>query len=203
MKKFFSILVAVALMFAFTACGTSGTSGTIEKGDNAIAELYDNGYDCVMSSCTENVWKGVFQKDGSFDEILLAVANMTDEEYKMYDMISFDNEDYEDQHIAIVTSVEDVEITDVTDKVPSQEELDEFVGKTISELEEAGFENMGYTGDEDGVYTFFYEGPVYCVDVGLEDGVLIEDIDDYSANDIRELVIGSMTFTGLSNKFLD
>ncbi len=208
-RKLSVLVLVLALLCALTACGGNTSSEpvpgeTTEYGDNAIAELLNKGYEIVQTTCDETVWKGVLKKGEGWDDIYLAEATMTSELYAKYDGISFDDEDYDAKKIAFVTYLEDAKTTDISDKVPTQEELNKsFIGKTIGEIEEEGYEDTGYTSDPDtGETSFYYDGPEYCVTISPELGTRI-DMDDMSKNDIRKIVIAKVEFQSLSGRLLD
>lgn len=198
MKKVLSIILTISMIVILTGCGANQAA----EGGNEITRLFDEGYQCVIATASESSWNGIFQKADSFDTLYLVKANMTAKEYRAFDAISYDDEDAESRKQALLGTLSDVTVTDISDKIPSQEELEGYIGKTLGELEDEGFENCGYMGDE-GNYQFFYEGPVYSCTVSLEEGTVIEDMDDYSLNDLRALKIGGMEFTGISSQILD
>ena len=216
MKKLLTLILALALALSLAACGesaadedaaaggdaTTGEDTALVMGDNEIADLLNEGYACVMSTAEEGKWQGIFQMEESYDTVYKVVAAMSAEEYAAYDAISFDDEEAEAKQNAVLTTLTDVTVTDITSMLPTQEELDAYVGKTLGDLEDDGFENTGNSNYE-GVYSFYYDGPVYCCMVDLEEGTLIEDMDDYSANDLRELKIGKVEFMCLSSYILD
>ncbi|MBQ0041568.1 MAG: hypothetical protein KBS56_06020 [Clostridiales bacterium] len=199
MKKLTITLLAIVMAFAFAAC--SSNEPAAEK--NEIADLYVNEeYSSCMSSCTEGVWKGVFQKD-DFAEVILAEAKFSKEEAKAYDAIDFADEEAEDKQLDIVLHATDVTITDVTDKVPTQEDLDaKWIGKKCADLEDAGFYESGNTSDEEEGLRIFYDGPDYCVELWFKNSKELS-IDDLSANDIRALKIIKVKLTGLGDSFID
>lgn len=198
--------LTLALVFALTACG--GNSGseepvpgeTTEYGTNEIADILNDGYQIVQTTCDETAWKGIFTKDGKWDKVYLAKAPMTAELYAKYDGISFDDEDYDAKKEAFVTYLEDATVTDITDRVPTQDELDKlYIGKTMGDLEAEGFENSGYSSNPDTLMDtkFYYDGPSYCITVAPELGTKI-DMEDMSNNDIRKIVIARVEFQSLS-----
>lgn len=202
-NRIFAAFLSLFMILSVSGCAGGNTSdSSSNSSENGIASLLDQGYTCTMSSAEENQWKGVFQKEDSFDSVIKAVAAITDAQYEEYDAISFDDDQADAKTEAFLRSLEDVTVTDITGLIPSQEELDTYVGKTLGDLEQAGFENTGNT-NLDGTYTFFYDGPVYCCKVDLKEGTVIEDMDDYSANDLKALEIGAMEFSGFSFGVLD
>lgn len=193
MRKIALLLLLLAMTFALTACGVENTA------NNEITELYDKGFSCTMSMATEECWKGVFQAEGTDNVVYFAQASLTKSDYEAYTAIDCEDEDGMKSFLGTLT---DVTVTDISDKIPTQDELDAYVGKTLGDLEDAGFENTGFYGEE-GINQFFYDGPIYCCTVTLADGVVVEDPDDYSANDLRALEIGAVEYTGLSGMLIE
>lgn len=196
MKKITATLLCLMLVLALVGCGTQAQES------NEITALYDEGYLCSLTSYDETSWSGIFQKDGSWDTVYLVTAAMTAEQYEAYSAIGFDDEEYETKQIKLLGQLTDVTVTDISDKVPTQEELDSYVGMTMGELEDTGFEKTGYMGDPETGYEFFFDGPEYSLTVSTEEGSAIDDLDNYSENDLRELKIGGVEFTGFSFNIL-
>lgn len=193
MRKIASLFMVLAMSFALAACGAKNTA------NNEITELYDNGFSCIMTMSTEEYWKGVFRAENNDNVIFFAQASLTKSGYEAYNAIDLDDVDGMRAFLGTLT---DVTVTDISGKIPSQDELDAYIGKTLGDLEDAGFENTGFFG-EDGINQFFYDGPIYCWTVTLADGAAVENMDDYSANDLRALKIGAVEYTGLSSMILE
>lgn len=204
MKKILSLILALVTALALVACGAAESGGEepAPAGENEIAQLLAEGYTCTMSTGEEGKWKGIFQKEDDAQAIVKVVAAMSAEEYAEYEAIDWADEEAEAKTNAVLTKLSDVQVTNVSEMIPTQEELDAYIGMTLGDLELDGFENTGNTNYE-GVYSFFYDGPVYCCTVDLAEGTIIEDMDNYSANDLRELVIGKVEYTGISSYILD
>lgn len=202
MKKLWTVALACLMLLTLAACVEKTAAPAGERGNNEIAALYDEGYQCEQTVYDESTWKGIFRMEDSWESVKLVTAKMTKAEYEAISAISFEDENADEKTAVALTNFSDVTVEDVTDLLPTQEELDAYVGKTLGDLEEDGFENTG-NSNWDGEYTFYYDGPVYCVAVDLADGVKIEDMDDYSANDLRELSIGKVEMMGLSGALLD
>lgn len=201
MKKLIAMLLAALMLLSLAACGSKAedTPADDASARNEITDLFDEGYICNLSIADENQWKGVFQQEESYDTVYMVTADMTAEKYTEFCDISFDDETALHTFLG---GLQNVTVTDITDMVPSQSELDAYVGKTIGDLEDDGFESTGWSGDPEMGYSFFYDGPVYCCAVTPAEGTVIEDMDDYSANDIRALEIGAVEFQGLSGYVL-
>ena len=201
MKRWVPIFLSLLLIAAASGCGSSN-SGTEETGGNEISQLFSEGYQCTMSTADESVWRGVFQKEDSWETVYKAEAPLTAELYEAFNA-AFEAEDSEQATQDFLGTLKEVTVTEITDQIPTQEELDSYIGRTLGDLESEGFENSGYLGDEGEGYSFFYDGPLYSCIVSLEEGTVIEDMDDYSANDLRALKIGGMEFTGFSFQLLE
>ena len=214
---------ALALVLAFSVgvlagCGKSAQPQPIQPQtqqqaaeNNEFVKLLLQGYTINMSSGggddeTGYDWRAIVSNrdvisDAEEITVLKVKIPLTKELYEEY--FNFDTEKSEEQQIELLATQKECTVTDITDKIPKQEELDQWIGKTLGDLEQAGFENSGWSSDEQGVTTFWYDGPAYYVEVGLKEGTLIKDMDDYSPNDLRKLEIGSMRFQGFSFDILD
>lgn len=195
MKKLTAIILALTMVLALTACGSQPAA------ENEITKLVADGYTCMMTSCDEAQWRGVFMKEDNYDVIYKVVAPMSAKQYEDYCAIGWDDEKCEEKQMAILAVLTDVEVTDIADMVPTQEEMDVYVGKTLGDMEADGFENTGWTGEPGEGYSFYYDGPVYYCKVAPAEE--IGNIDDYSPNDILALEIASVEFMGISSRIMD
>lgn len=195
MKKLTAILLALVMVLALAACGSQPTA------ENEITELVAEGYTCMMTSYDETQWRGIFMKEDSYDVVYKVTAAMTAKQYEKYSGIGWDDEKCEEKQLAVMGELTDVVITDIADMVPTQEELDAYAGKTLGDMEDDGFENTGWTGEPGEGYDFYYDGPVYYCKVSTVEEV--DDMDNYSTNDIRALEIASVEFLGISSYILD
>ena len=195
MKKLTAILLALVMVLALAACGAESAA------ENEITELVKEGYTCMSSTYDETQWRGIFMKDDNYDVVYKVVAAMTAKKYEDFSAIGWDDEKCEEKQMAILGSLTDVVVTDIADMVPTREDLDAYVGKTLGDLEDDGFENTGWTGEPGEGYDFYYDGPVYYCKVTPTEKV--DNMDDYSTNDIRALEIASVEFLGISSYILD
>ena len=194
MKKITAMLLCLMMVLALVGCGAQES--------NEITALFDEGYEATLTTYDETSWTGIFQKDGSWDTVYMVKAAMTEKQYADYEAIGWDDEKCDEKKAAILGQLSDVVVTDITDKVPAQEELDSYIGMTMGDLEDAGFESTGYVGDPETGYEFFYDGPAYSLTVTPEEGSTVNDLDDYSTNDLRAIKIGAVEFTGFSFNLL-
>lgn len=194
MKKIVTMLLAFVMVMALASCGAK------PAGENEISRLFAEGYQCTMSGSDEHSWKGIFEKEDAPETAYLVMATMTSKAHKALDKISFGDEESEQEYRAILGSLPNVTVTDISDQIPSQEELNAYVGKTLGDLEDDGFVNCGDFQDGD-VCLFNYEGPTYSCNVYPEDGAI--NMADYSPNDLRTLKIGKIEFSGFSLSIFD
>ena len=211
MKKVLSICLSIMLIAVLTACGTApfgdravgGEAADTDGGPtNEITELVDQGYSTVMTSSDESQWNAVFQQDMNYDTVYKVEAVLTGDQYDRLNEIEWDDENGDQKRFRILGECEDVTVTDITDMIPAQEELDAYIGKTLGDMEKDGFENTG-NSNWDGIYEFYMDGPVYCCKVQLAEGIVIEDMDDYSVNDLRAMEIGKVEFSGFASGLID
>lgn len=211
MKKQLAKLLAALLALAMlTGCGaakndtpaaSAGDSSAPSEGTlgtNEIAGLIDQGLSMVLCSREDGILYALYM-DEDATAAYKVTAPITDEEDQALSDI-YEAEDPALAEAAIMTNLTDVTVTDISDKFPTQEELDAaYVGKTLGDLEEEGYEDCGWMGDEDeNSYTFFYDGPLYSISVTPQDGAITGSLDDYSQNDLRALEIASVTFNTFS-----
>jgi len=166
---------------------------TTEGKNNKTKELFEKGYKNNMHSVSNNVYQTLFIKDDSY---IVATAKLSDEQYTIYESISYSDEDYDNEMKSFIISLDDVTLKDVSDKAPSQKDLDKYIGSTLGDLEKAGYEKTGTNLDEKGELVFTYSNGTYNISVSLDDSIVVEDLDDLSENDIRAFKLDKITFNG-------
>lgn len=194
MKKIFALILALVMICSFAACGNEPAAKT----ENEISKLYAEGFDCMSTTADETMWKGLFLKDESYDVIYKVTAPLTTELYEQFDSMDWEDEE---GHKQFYCSLENVTVEDISSLVPTEEDLQQFVGMKFGELEDLGWYNSGWTGGEGEAYTFYYDGPIFYGSIVPEETVM--DIDDLSTNDMRELTVKEMIFYGISSSILD
>lgn len=201
MKKLIAIALCLCLVLGLCACaGGNGETDPSEE-QNEIARILNEGYSLTTTQYSDGKWSGLFLKEGSYDVVYRVDAAMSEELSAEWDAIDFFDDDADVKRAEVLKKLTDVQVTDIASQLPSQSDLDAYVGKTIGDMEDEGFEQTGYIG-MDGDYTFSLDGPVFCVSVKPAPGT-VQSIDDLSTNDIRALVIASIEFNGVSSRILD
>ena len=153
------------------------------KKDSAIFFTYQDGK-----------WSAIYEKDGNYKDAYKVELKMNQETCDMlFELDPFD-EDQLKKYNEIVTSIPECTVTSMNELLPDENEALKFVGKTIKDLEDAGYERMGYMFNDDGC-VFFADGPFYSLNVKTDEIITDETIDNYSENDIRELTITQIEIT--------
>lgn len=198
LKKYGIILFSlVTLLIMATACGKSA-----EQEDKLDAnELLERGLICSFVSSDPESWKALIQTEGSYDEVYLAEAKIDEAKYDEYANISMEDEKAAREAVkAYVASLKDVKVTDFKDQIPAENTFDDYIGKTIADLESEGYENSGYTFGDEGA-ELFYDGPKYCLSIQIEKSD--ENVEKMDEEDFSPLHISSVTFTGFSSRILE
>ena len=131
-----------------------------------------------------------------------AVAPITQELSDQIFELDFDDPEYEEKYNALVAPLAIDHIDDLNAMMPPQEELDAYIGKTVGEMMDEGWEyGWGYNLDEKTIsmsyglfsYNVGYEGEL---DNGNGEIELEEE-------DFRPLTVTSVAYEGLGNMTAD
>ena len=131
-----------------------------------------------------------------------AVAPITQELSDQIFGLDFDDPEYEEKYNALVAPLAIDHIDDLNAMVPPQEELDAYIGKTVGEMMDEGWEyGWGYNLEEKTIsmsyglfsYNVGYEGEL---DNGNGEIELEEE-------DFRPLTVTSVAYEGLGNMTAD
>ena len=195
MKKIITLLLALLCL-----CACSSGKDTTTK--NEIADLVEKGYEVRQTSYQDNKWNALYEKDGNYKDAYKVELTMDQETFdKIFELDIFEPDQVK-QFNDIITSIPDCKVTSMAELLPDENEVQVFVGKTIGELEEAGYERTGNIYLEDGC-TFFADGPFYSIDIKTNEIITFETMDDYSENDIRALTIAAIEISGFSSYIFD
>lgn len=173
-------------------CACSNT-----KNKNELADLYEKGYEHTSTCLSDNKWTAIYQKDGSYVDAYKVEINMDQKTYDKLLQIDMFEEEGLKEFLDIIEYLPDCKVTSLNDYLPSAGEFNKYIGLTIQDLENDGYERNGYTYDDEGCI-FFAEGPMYSINVIVDEVITDETIDNYSENDIRALTIKEIEFTGIS-----
>lgn len=203
MKKILALALVFTMLFTLSACGDLENANLTGSalGKNEIAKALDEGYEIVMSSCYPNdkIWKGIFQKDGSYEDMMILTADITMEQYEKLESIEWNDEKADEKRATVYGLLSNVQKIDISGFVPSEEELNSYIGMTLKEFEESGFENSGYTGDN----FLFYDGTIYSVIVEMDRHGVKKAFEKFNSKDYKKVKVKSVEFTGFAPDFLD
>lgn len=195
MKNIIKITLLALLLICLCACSSSNSKDNTVK--NELANIIEKGYEVRQTSYQDNKWKAIYEKDGNYKDAYKVELTMNQETFdKLFELDTFDEEQLK-QFNEIVTSIPDCTLTPMSDLLHDENEVMQFVGKTIKELEDSGYERMGNLYEDDGC-VFFADGPFYSINIKTDEVITFETMDNYSENDIRELTISGIEITGLS-----
>ena len=195
MKNIIKITLLALLLTCLCACSSSNSKDNTVK--NELANIIEKGYEVRQTSYQDSKWKAIYEKDGNYKDAYKVELTMNQETFdKLFELDTFDEEQLK-QFNEIVTSIPDCTITPMSDLLHDENEVMQFVGKTIKELEDSGYERMGNLYEDDGC-VFFADGPFYSINIKTDEVITFETMDNYSENDIRELTISGIEITGFS-----
>lgn len=136
----------------------------------------------------------VFEQDGNYYR---AFADLSPELSQALFDLDFSDEEYEAKRAELVASLPIAALEDLTAMTPTQEELDQLIGKTGGDLVDDGWTGSGYNLDE-GIFYMDY-GP-FAYEVAFEEAMPDRDVlDEDQDQAIRDLTVKSVTCTGLGD----
>ena len=207
MKKLLSILLALAMVFSFAACGSKKgplTSSVLPyDGIDTLNKIVKQGFEVTGTQMMDNIYvQNVVNAAG--EEYVVVVKIQEDQLDAMSAIDFFDDNAVEKYHAVIGDNqVEDILV--IADVLPDQDYLDVvYKGMTIAEFEAGGAYMNGYAGS-DGEFHFDFEDDSFEFEVELEAGTKLEDLEDMDLFDaaIQDLKIGKIICKGLSYSFMD
>ena len=206
--------MAIFALLLITACGQSGSEGSGESGESggnaesSSAAAFDPGTIKTMGDVfaygneensqeafTDVEYIYVLNIDGVYYR---AIAEMPEDVSKAVWAIDFDDEDRTRKERELVAPLELKTFENLTEQIPSQEELDQYVGKTGQMIFDEGWTYSYYNledmeaGMDHGPFTykviFNYDG---------EPMVNSDDFDFYG--EFKDLTIKSITFDSIGD----
>ena len=195
MKKFLLAVLAVIMMISIALA----EEGTFLIRFATIGEaMTSEGYTGIAGGDDEH-YAAVLERDGVYFRV---VADMDDEARRLSQvtMEYTDADALENAFAAYNAYIQTLPVSyeeEITAQPKTQEELDALTGKTLLEVEEAGFESSSSRMDED-------DAAVYTVSCGLYeyDLLLNETYTEYMEHNdngfIGDLTVKSAGFAGLS-----
>ena len=196
MKKTLTILLAALLILGGVALPrmslAEGEKSPEEYGFKTLGDVLD--CESPASSCCENLYVHIFEKDGVFYR---AEADITSEIFEALFEIDFFDPDKDTKTKALLGDLPIRAIYVLSDALLSKAELKDLKGKTGQDLLDMGFVPQGSYGFGDGVsFVFLDKGPFsYQIDFKEKDVEVTGD-DPNLAEIIRPLTVKEASFMG-------
>ena len=202
MKKVLALILIALMVFALAACGGSNSGNNTAPVSNpeeakTMGEVFSFGNNESAFSFSEKSFCYLFNYEGTWYR---AIALMDEATSKTVNDIDIFDEDWGDK---VKDGLKDTEVTKIENLslgVPSQEELDGYIGKTGQDLLDdewivSGWSIVGET-------MFFMEKGDYSYNVTFEEE--LEEIEDHEYDeDLPGLTVKKIEYTGMSNAASD
>lgn len=177
MKKIIAVILALALLCA--VCGTLAEEPQFATFGDAVAAAGEE----PVSGGTDEYMTVIVEKDGKF----FRVVTMLDDEAKELDAAVLEAADVEAAFAAFDEYVRTLPVSyteELTAPPKDQAELDALAGKTIADLEAAGYEYYSSgTGSAEDEIVFTMDSGLYAydfiVDANFDEYLKLEEKDDF------------------------
>ena len=197
MKRIFTLLLAIMMLFALSACGGEAAPAP-EVGElNTLGDALSVESELNQLTMDSERFVYVFEYNGAPTRV---VANMTEELYEAASEVFFDD----DANAKMAEILGDLPLESVEDLslgIPDQKTLDQLIGKTGQELLDEGYEVCGYWEEDNEASFYLVQGPYEYTGVFEKDAPLREE-SSYEDN-IRDLTLKSIVYTCLSPNATD
>ncbi|MBR2789488.1 MAG: hypothetical protein IKD70_02555 [Eggerthellaceae bacterium] len=175
------VAISALMVLGLAACG---------KDKATVGDYLDEGYELGISISNEADWGAVLVKDGQY---LKVISHMTKDQVAAFGALDVMDDDYDAQYAAVVRGLTVASATDLMPLIPSKQEMDSFVGKTLGTLEDAGYEVDGYSSWDDNVCVFA-STDILSLRVDVSGANPDDDVMEYSDQARRQLVITNVEF---------
>ncbi len=202
MKKAIAMLLVCLLALALLA-GCAAKTGTENAAESAgtvpdtdisafrtLGDVFPYRED-ARPGYTETSYVYVFKKDGVYYR---ATADLTPEQSDALWGLDFLADDYEEKAMTMLAPLEIKTLENLSERIPSQEELDKLVGKTVQDLFDEGWTCWGWNlGDH---ILWMYGGPFsYTVEFTGE----LNDTEYFDESEAGSMTVKSVTYDGLGD----
>ena len=208
MKNTIALLLTLVLLATFVSCGGAApkTSAEVDLGawktvgDVQKIEKENDSWGYGENENGEIKYVEVFEYDGTTYRIF---ADLSREVYDAMDALDFFDEQREEKMNKILAVVPVTLAEDMTKYIPTEEDLQAYVGKTGQELLDDDFWFNGYWLDDD--QHFFMCHDLWALEVYFNEHIDVSDnMDDFDEEEaIRNLTVKKMVFTGFSDRATD
>ncbi len=184
MKKLLAILILLTL--CLTGCNKEKTR---------IEQLLDEGYQIDFFGGN---LAGFRKGEEELEDYIIFTLNVSDAVQNKIDSLDFFSDSYFDDAAELYAECEILEETNCMQYVPSDEEVQKYVGMTLGELAGEGFEEWGSMVDETGA-TYEMDNGYFRINVRMDPALNFDTQDDFSYNEILEMKIVEVEVGGLSS----
>lgn len=204
MKKVLTLILALAALAVLVACGATAPAKTNDfdlQSLKTLGDLQKLEKENDSWAYNENGYVDLFEYGGTTYRVF---ADLTEEIYNSMEAIDFFDEDREEKLNNILAGVAITKAEDMTQYIPTEEELQKYVGKTGQELLDDDFWTSGYWLYDD---QYFHMGhDLYEFDVYFNEKIDVDNTDMDEFNDeeaIRTMTVKKLVFTGFSGRATD
>lgn len=202
MKKIIALVLCIVTVVCLVSCTVSFKPAKQETDLSSIKTLGDFfalDFENSSWSYNENYYVALFENGNTSYRI---VAKLSEDIYGKIEEIDFSGDDVNGQIERILSDVEVYLVEDMSKYVPTEEELNQYVGKTGQELLDDGFTTSGYM-NAFGTQKFYMTKDLYELDVYFNEKVEIDPETFDSEEGIKNLTVKKVEFTGFSGYACD
>ena len=199
-NRVLSLLLAGLMALALAACGgASGGGQPAAAGElNTMGDALAVESEFHHASWDDEHYVYVFDNNGTPTRV---VADITAELSQQIDDALFNDGGGDEKVREILSPLALTSVEDLSTGIPSQDEMDQLVGKTGQELLDDGYEVWGTSFDGESVSFTLAKG-LYSYDVVFEGDLSKIDEDDVEAS-LPDLTVTGVTYAGLSGNCTD
>ena len=208
MKKYLALILALAMALSLLAGCSKGITPANNNDNNApaatgtaaiesfktigdvLAATGDSGE--TQTATTEKYHVRVFKIDNTYYRVIAEAP--ADVSQAIFDL-DYADPDHDKKLDELSSPLKIIKYENLSDMIPTQAELDKYVGKTAQDL----FDDEWYSGGwnlEDMV--FYMDKAPFAYEVVLE-GLDSPDVENFDEEDMGPLVVKSVTFSGLGD----
>ena len=203
-QMFKKVLVCAMSAILLAGCGSAApaqepaepaSSSADVTSFKTIGDIYAANPNVRESGNTNDTYFCVFELNGN---LYRAYADISSDVFDQLMALDFSDSDYDAKQQAILAPLPIRQFDDLTAMIPSQEELDQWIGKTGKDLLDDGWtEGFGYNLEDMDFY--LNKGPFSYV-VRFEKDKEYQNSDDFDVEAvISPLTIVSVTYDGIGN----
>lgn len=205
MKKLLALSLCVAMLLAFASCTAAKSKKPVEEID--ITSLKTMG-DLFRYDVEDGAWSYNEEKFVALytygEKTYRVYADFTKEIYDAMEAIDFFDEDKDEKTRKALSGAKITLAEDMDQYLPTEEYLQQYVGKTGQELLDDDFWSSGY--NLYGEQTIYMGHDLYEFEVYFNEKIEFDenDMDDFDEEEaIKDLTVKKLVFTDFSSRATD